>query len=177
MNLNLNLDERQRKIAFIVGAALAVVLFLWVVVLPRLGIGGLDDQIATKENELREMSRLYKNFDQVKRDFTRIDSQIQRNRDLSLLSELSSIAERLNIKQGIDSMISKPKPKNDFYEEEAVEIRLQKVTLEELTRLLYEVEQSPKVLRVRKMHVETRFDDMSLLNVTLEVSAFKRLET
>jgi len=175
--MNLNLDDRQKRILLIAGGVLAVLLFVWVIVLPRLGIGGLDDKIAKKESELREMVRLYKNFEQVKRDFNRIDTQISRNRDLSLLSELSAIAEKLNIKQSIDSMVSKAKPKNDFYQEEAVEMRMQKLTLEELTRLLYEIEQSPKVLRVRKLHAETRYDDASLLNVTLEVSTFKRLET
>ena len=160
----------------IAGAGLAVLMFLWVIVLPRLGIGGLDAKIEAKKKKLREMTRLYGNFEQVKRDFTRIDTQITRNSELSLQSELSAIAERLNIKQGVDSIISKARPKNDFYQEESVEIRLQKVTLEELTRLLYEIEQSPKVLRVRKLHVEGRFDDVNLLNVVMEVSTFKRLE-
>lgn len=172
----MNLDDRQRKILMIAGAAVAVILFLWVVVLPRLGIGGLDTKIESKEAELKEMLRLQHSFEQVKRDFTKIDSAIGRNRDLSLLSELSQIAEKLNIKKGIDSMVSKTKPKNDFYQEEAVEMKIQKITIEELTRLLYEIEHSPKVLRVRKLHVDTRFDDRSLLNATLEVSTFKHLE-
>lgn len=174
--MNLNFDDRQKKMLMIAGAVLAVIMFLWVIVLPRLGIGGIDAKIEAKEKELREMTRLYGNFEQVKRDFTRIDTQITRNSELSLQSELSAIAERLNIKQGVDSIISKARPKNDFYQEESVEIRLQKVTLEELTRLLYEIEQSPKVLRVRKLHIEGRFDDANLLNVVMEVSTFKRLE-
>jgi len=174
--MNLNLDDRQRKILMIVGAGLAVLLFLWIVVLPRLGIGGLDNKIAKKEQELQEITRLYKSFEQVKRDFNKIESAINRNQTMSLLSELSNITEKLNIKQGIESMVSKAKPKNEFYQEEAVEIRIKKLTNEELTRLLYEIEHSTKVLRVRKLNVEARFDDPSLVDAVLEVSTFKRLE-
>jgi len=175
MKLNINLDEHQRKILLISGAGVAVLLFLWVIVLPRLGIGGLSGKIQERENQLTEMVRLYKNFEQLKSDFNKIEAAIGRNKDLSLLSELSDITERLNIKKGIDSMVSKPKPKNDFYQEESVEIRIQKITTEELARLLYEIEHSPKVLRVRKLHVEDRFDDQSLLNVVMEVSTYKHL--
>jgi len=175
--MNLNLDDHQKRIAMIAGAVVAVLMLLWVVVLPRLGIGGIDDKIKLKENELREVIRLYKSFEQIKGDFNRIESQINRNQSLSLLSELSRIAEKVNVKQGIDSMVSKAKPKNDFYQEEAVEMRVEKITLEELTRLLYEIEYSTKVLRVRKLHVEARFDDKTLLNAVLEVSTYKRQES
>lgn len=175
--MNLNLDDRQKRIAMIAGAAVAVMMVLWVIVLPRLGIGGIDEKIKIKENELREVIRLYKSFEQIKSDFNIIESQINRNKSLSLLSELSRIAEKVNVKQGIDSMVSKAKPKNNFYQEEAVEMRVEKITLEELTRLLYEIEYSTKVLRVRKLHVEARFDDRTLLNAVLEVTTYKRQES
>jgi hypothetical protein len=97
--MNLNLDDHQKRIAMIAGAVVAVLMLLWVVVLPRLGIGGIDDKIKVKENELREVIRLYKSFEQIKGDFNRIESQINRNQSLSLLSELSRIAEKVNVKQ------------------------------------------------------------------------------
>lgn len=174
--MNLNLDDRQRRILLFAGGGVAVLIFLWVVVLPRLGVGGLDSKIEEKERELREMVRLYQNFEQIKSDVSQLESTISRNKNMSLLSELSAIAEKLGISQGIDSMVSKQKPKNDFYKEEAVEMRLQKINTEELGRLLYETEHSAKVMRVRKLTVDTRFDDASLLNVTLQVSTYKRLE-
>ncbi|MDP8222981.1 MAG: hypothetical protein P9L99_06450 [Candidatus Lernaella stagnicola] len=176
MSFNLNLDDRQRKIALFGGAGVAVLLFVWIVVLPKFGVGGLDSTIDTKESELREMVRLYQNFEQIKSDVTLIEKKIARNESMSLLSELSAIADKVGITQGIDSMVSKQRPKNDFYKEEAVEIRLQKINLEELGRLLYEIEHSTQLLRVRKLHVESRFDDNSLLNVTVEVSTFKERE-
>jgi len=176
MNLNLNLDDRQRRILLVAGGGVAVLLFLWIIVLPKLGIGGLDSKIEEKDAELREMIRLYQNFEQIKGDVSRLETTITRNKDMSLLSELSATAEKLGISQGIDSMVSKQKPKNDFYKEEAVEMRLQKINTEDLGRLLYEVEHSTLVMRVRKMHVETRFDDPALVNVTLEISTYKHLE-
>jgi hypothetical protein len=174
--MNLNLDDRQRKIAVLAGGGVAVLLLLWTIVLPKLGIGGLDSKIAAKETELREMVRMYQNFETIKADVNRIELAINRNQDMSLLSELSQIAETLGINKGIDSMVSKQRPKNDFFKEEAVEMRLQKINTEEMGRLLYEIEHSSKLMRVRKLHVENRFDDASLLNVVLDISTFKRLE-
>jgi hypothetical protein len=175
MNLNFNLDDRQKKIAYVSGAGVAVLLFLWTIILPKIGVGGLDAKIAAKQRDLREMLRTYQDFEQVKKEVTANEAAIRNNKNTSLLSELSTIAEKLEIKQGIESMSSRPRPKNDFYVEESVEMRLQKITLEELSRLLYELETSSKVLRVRKLHIESRFDDPSLLNVTLEISMFQGL--
>ncbi len=174
--MNLNIDDRQRKILLLAGGGVVVLFFLWTIVLPKLGIGGYENRIEAKERELREMIHLYQSFEQIKSDVARIEKNINRNQSMSLLSELSILAEKVGINEGIDSMVSKQKPKNDFYKEEAVEMRLQKVTLEEFGRLLYEIEHSAKLMRVRKMHLESRFDNASLLNVALEVSTYKRLE-
>jgi predicted Holliday junction resolvase-like endonuclease len=177
MNLNLNLDDRQKKILLIAGGAVAVLLLVWTIVLPKLGIGGLSGKIEARQRDLRDVLRLYQDFEQIKKEVNKNETAIRANRNLSLLSELSAITEKLEIKQGIESMTSKAKPKNEFYQEESVEVRLQKINTEELARLLYEIEYSPKVLRVRKLHVESRFDDPSLLNVVLEVAMFKELES
>ncbi|NLH49584.1 MAG: type II secretion system protein M [Myxococcales bacterium] len=174
--MNLNLDDRQKRILMISGAGVAVLLLLWTIVLPKLGIGGLDSKIAAKQRDLREMMRLYQDFEKVKKDVNAIEGGINRNKNLSLLSELSTIAEKINIKQGIESMVSKAKPKSEFYKEESVEMRLQKIKLDELANLLYDIEYSSKVLRVRKLHIEARFDDPTLLNAVLEVSTFKNLD-
>ena len=175
MNLDFHLDDNQKKVVYVAGAGVAALLFLWTVILPKLGVSGLDDKIAAKQHDLREMLHLYQDFEQVKKEVSANEIAIRNNKGNSLLSELSAIADKLGIKGGIESMNSKPRPKNEFYQEESVEIRLQKINTEELTRLLYEIETSPKILRVRKTHVESRFDDPNLLNVVLEVSLFQPL--
>jgi type II secretory pathway component PulM len=118
MNLNFNLDDRQKRLLMIGGAVVALVLLLWTVVLPKLGFGSLGARIEARQRDLREMVRLYQDFEQVKREVNRDEAAIRGNKNLSLLSELSTIAEKIGVKQGIDSMVSKAKPKNDFFQEE-----------------------------------------------------------
>ena len=46
------------------------------------------------------------------------------------------------------------------------------ITIEQLRRYLYEIEYSTKVLRVKELSVEVRFDNKNLMNVRVLVSKF-----
>jgi len=171
----MSLDDRQRKIFMIAGAGVALLLFLWTVVLPKLGLGGLDKRIEQKTQELREMQQMYHDFNKINAEVALLDKQIERNKDLSLMTELSEIAKRsdLDINDKVETITSKASPKNDFYKEEVVEIRIKKIDTEEFIRFLFAVEHSTKLMRVKKISAAARFDDPKLLDVVMEVATFK----
>lgn len=171
----MSLDDRRKKILMIAGAGVVLFLFLWTVVLPKLGMGGMDNRIAQKTQELREMQQMYREFNELNAEVARLDQQIERNKDLSLMTELSEIAKRtdININDRVETITSKAAPKNDFYMEEVVEIRIKKISTEEFIRFLYAIEHSTKLMRAKKISAAARFDDPKLLDVIMEVSTFK----
>jgi len=57
--------------------------------------------------------------------------------------------------------------------ESSVEANLGKVPLDKLMRLLQDIERSPGVVRVRRLHLRKSSDNKETLDVTLTVSAWQ----
>jgi general secretion pathway protein M len=60
----------------------------------------------------------------------------------------------------------------ELFRESSVEMRLEGITLQQLTRYLFDIEQAPQLLRVRRMHIKPRPANPDLLDVTFQVSTF-----
>ena len=173
----MTLSDRERKIILFGGGGLALFLLIYLV-LPALFSGGPTTTGAvTSKKDLESIMRLYRDFSNVQSSFTRIENQINTQGVFSILTELENLASQSEIKSNIESMESKPKPKNEYFTEQAVEVKLIKVTLKQLLTFLYSIEFSPKVLHVKKLHLEVRFDNKELLNAQIEVSTFTPLES
>jgi hypothetical protein len=61
---------------------------------------------------------------------------------------------------------------SEAYTEESVEIKMEGVTLEQLKTYLYEIEQSPQFLKIKRLYIKPRLNDRQLLSVTFRVSTF-----
>jgi hypothetical protein len=51
-------------------------------------------------------------------------------------------------------------------------MRLEGIALQQLTSYLYDIEQAPQLLRVRRMHIKPRAANPDQLDVTFQVSTF-----
>ena len=173
------LSDRERKVILFGGAGLAVFVLLYLLVpalLPGGEAGPAGSSVGKQQGDLNTIMKLYKDFANIRAEYKRIETAINAQREFSILTELENLANQAEIKNNIESMESKPKPANEFFREQAVDVRLIKVTLKQLLTFLYSIDFSPKVLRVKKLHVDLRFDNTDLLNVEREVSTFKPLE-
>ncbi len=168
----MTLSDRDRRILLILGIFLGCVLVYIVASWAFGGMGG--GSVAAKEDELSRIILLYRTFQQTKSDFSTAERDMQRAGDFELLSELETLADRAQVKGNILSMDKKTQAKNPYYEEETVEVKLEKLTIVQMMGYLYELEYSPKVLRVRELHVEVRFDSKDQMNVRILVSKFAK---
>ena len=169
----MTLSDRDRRVLIILLAFLGVI-GIYLVIDYGFGGGGGGGSVQAKEKELRDIISLYRTFQQTKADFSVAEKSMQQSGDFELLSELESLSARANVKGLITSMDKKKQPKNPFYEQEAVEVKLDRVTIVQLMDYLYELEYSPKVLRVKELHVEVRFDNKDQMNVRILVSKFSK---
>ncbi len=171
------ISDREKKFVIFGGSGLALFILLFFI-LPAF-MDGCDSSgsgsLGKQKSDLDTIMSLSKDFATVRSEFRKTEVKINNNRSFSLLTELENIANNSEVKTNIESMDSKTKPKNDFFKEEAVEIRLVKITLKQLTTLLFNIEHSQKVLRVKKLHIQVRYDNKDLLDAQLQVSTFKPL--
>jgi general secretion pathway protein M len=169
------MNERERKLVIFGGGGLAIFVLLYFL-LPAFFSAEETGTVGKQRDDLNAIMQLYKDFSNVRAEYQRIETAINSQSGFSILTELENLASTAEIKNNIESMESRTKPNNEYFRELAVDVRLVKITLKQLLQFLYSVEYSEKVLRVKKLHIEARYDNPDLLNAELEVSTFKPLE-
>ena len=171
------INDREKKLVIFGGGGLVLFLVLWFLV-PALfsGDSGTIATVGKQKSDLDSIMRLYRDFANVQAEYNKIASKVVNQKNLSLLAELENLADQAEIKSNIEAMESKPKPKNEYFKEEAVDIRLIKISLKQVLTFLYAVEYSPKVLRIKKLHLEVRYDNPDMMNAQIEVATFKPLD-
>jgi general secretion pathway protein M len=173
MNFFQNLGTRERL--FVLGATVAIVLallFTFVVDPLTAQSARLDRQIASAQSQLQELHGLQREYQRQKRVMDSINAQLKRQKNFSIISRLEGLAGQSNLRSKILYMKPTVSVPSEAYEEEAVEIKMEGVTLEQLMQYLYQVENTPQFLKIKRLYIKPRFDDRQILTAIFRVSTF-----
>jgi len=174
-NLWENLTGTQRLYMMIGAAALGVILVVQFALLPFMAEKNrLRGAIKTNEKVLKELTVLGLEYSAQKRRVEEVRAIIgRRPPDFSLFAYLDRKAGEGALKQHIKAMnTSKIASAND-YEEVAVELRLEKVTLKQLVQFLYMVESPGEYIRVKRMAISKMKESPEYLGATLLVATYQ----
>lgn len=173
MNFFQNLQIREK--VFIIGAIVVVLLTLLftLVIDPMLGASArLDRQIRKAQHDLEDLRTQRWEYLRHKRVLDRINTQLQRQQSFALFSRLEELARNTGTRDKIQYMKPTVATPSNVYEEESVEIKMEQVTLEQLIRYLYQIEQSPQFLKIKRLYLKPRLNDRQFLTATFRVSTF-----
>lgn len=135
----------------------------------------LDRLAQNKESDLKAISALTTNYRQLRDEVSRLESKIDRDRgSFSLLSFLETTAAQTNLRSQIAYIRPQPATTVDAFREISVEVRVENVTLDQVVRLLGALEGSPHFIRIKNLHLRTRFSDSRYLDATLIVATYDR---
>ncbi|MGM0453611.1 MAG: type II secretion system protein GspM [Thermodesulfobacteriota bacterium] len=172
--ININLNRRERLV--VIGAAV----FIGVFVIFQLLVAPvfekrneLESKLTTKRQMVEQMRSLRARYRAIEQKSEEMENQVDRRPgDFTLFSFLDRLAGNSEVKQHITYM----KPSSSVDEDTGltmsyVEMKLQDVTLEDLTRFLHRVETSENMVRVSRLSISKsgRTDDM--------ISAVMQMET
>jgi type II secretory pathway component PulM len=134
-----------------------------------------DRLILQKEEELNEMARLKKEYDQLQGRLKGIEVRLsQQPGNFSLLSYLEGTANSTQIRKNISSM--RPQPSgtdNEHFRENSVEVRIENVSLFQVVEFLGAIERSPTYLRVKQVRLKTRYSDPNAMDATFLISSYE----
>lgn len=170
----MRLGGREKLVLIAGGVAVALLLFYRFGLSPALErLRMLDRLVATKERDLHEMKSMRDTYLAQKRLMEQVNQSLaQRDKDFAIFSFLEELANKTGIKNNIMYMKPALATPGELFRESSVEMRLEGIALPQLTRYLYDIEQAPQLLRVRRMHVKPRAADPDQLDVTFQVSTF-----
>jgi general secretion pathway protein M len=173
MNFWQNMQPRERL--FLGGAGAMLVLFL----IFKLTIdplfkhsADLDRQIVTARHQLAELRTMQQEYQRQKTVVDSINSQLKRQQNFAIFSRLEEFAGQTGIRNKILYMKPTVSTPSEVYNEESVEIKMEGVTLEQLVRYLHQIENSPQLLKIKRLEIKPRVDNRQILTATFRVSAF-----
>lgn len=177
-NAYLGMTPREQTMALV---AAAVVLVL-VVVLPVMVATGkikkLERSIGEGNDQIRTIAREIDDLNLERARLNDVETSLAGGFDASISTTLETLAGKAGIKDRIDSLKEKPAAPSDLFDEASVDVRLKKVTLNEVIDYLYSIEQNPeRLLRLKRLELKPRYDNKKEFDVSFQVSTYRLLET
>lgn len=173
------LKKLNRREKIIVGASLGL---LTVLVIVQLAVMPLLDRSRRLERKLRaeavvlrDMQRLQIEYQNLRQNARLSSARFShRQSGFTLFSFLDRLAGEAGIKDRINYMKpSKIVQKNSPYKISRVELKLNAITLEQLTNFLYGVETSQNWVNVAKLSISKKAKNQGRINVILQVETLE----
>ncbi len=135
----------------------------------------LRQAVAAKESQLSEMQRMRAEVQEIRGQAQRTEQRFaRREKGFTLFGFLDQLAGQTQVKERVTTMRpSKIEQKNSPLKLSRVEMKLEGVTLEQLTRFLVGVETSRYETVVSKLSVSRRDKTDGLLDAVLQVETFE----
>jgi general secretion pathway protein M len=131
-------------------------------------------QIGMKERDLEQVQQLRNQYLDLRRQLDALQEVLNRaDAKFSLFPYIESTVSQVVGRERITSMNPLNKEVSEGYREDAVELKLREVELEQLVDMMHRIEKGPHPLRVTRLQVKKRVRDEHKFDVTATVSILK----
>ena len=166
----------KREKIFIYAAAAIICAFLVIelLVLPVLGKKDrMEKEIVRKEKAILELAEMSQKFQQMDKLSGSIEKALSnRKRGFTLFSFLETTAGQARVKSNITSMKPSESKGLDGYTETMVEVKLESITLEQLTNYLYLIEKPDQLVFIKRITITDNKREKGHLDSILQVLTF-----
>ncbi len=167
-----NLNKRERYGILLAAGVIGIFIIAVFIVEPFLSrSANMKNSRQTKADMLVEMQKLQSEYTALTQQAKVSKSRFQRRqKGFTLFSFLDRLAGESGIKDRISYMKpTKKVQKNSPYKISRVEMKLESITLEQLTNYLYGVETSKNMVDIKKISISKKDKNQGLLTAVLQV--------
>jgi general secretion pathway protein M len=171
------LDEKQRYLLVGAGAIILVALILELAVFPFWEARTkLSKSIQTSQKKLSEMRMLDADFTGQEVAIMKLkQAMAARGAGFTLFSFLEKKATLANVRGRIKQMNSAKGIQTAAMEESLIDMKLEKITVKQLTDFLYNVESPADLVTIKKISITKMKESPEYLNAQLQISTFQAL--
>jgi Tfp pilus assembly protein PilO len=153
---------------------IGLIVHFFVLVPVRAEIQRLNQQIAQKQEDLKNLVHIRQAYTQLREGLERIEPRLLPGKSgASLLGTIEDLAARLQIRERITHMRPQPDTVAGGFRESAAELKLEAIKFEEVLNFLVAIEEAPYLLRIRQFHLKARFPSPDLYDLTLTLTAYE----
>ncbi len=176
-NVYLGMNPREQTIALVAAIVVVLLVLILPVTVASSRISKLEDDANRGRGQIREVMRAIEGYDEKKVELEQLQKMVGGGFDSSISTTLETLAEKNEIKDKIDSLKERAAAPSEIFDEASVDVRLKKVTLQQLITYLHAIENNPNtLLRLKKLSIKSRFDNKQELNTSFTVSTYRLLE-
>lgn len=174
---NINLQRRDKLAIAVAGVALLIFLVLQLIIFPI--VGGRDkirNRIISKTEALQEIQASRAQYLALSQNSSNMDARLaKRPKTFALFSYIDQLAGKSGIKGNISSMKpSSSNVKNSSYKLSSVEMKLNALTMEQLTTFLHGLEDPKNVVWIKRISISKADKNEGLLNTILKAETFQQ---
>lgn len=174
-NFYQRLSPRERLLlGLAVGSVLAISLYSFVWDPLVAGREALERRITAREKDLGAMEAQRTRYLELTRQVEASQGVlVKTDQNFSLFAHLQNAVAQVIDRTHIQSMNPSEKNLSDEYQEQAVEIKLTAVNLEQFVNMLFRIEKGDPQLRVSRLQVKKRYNDPHSFDIVATVSLLK----
>ena len=139
-------------------------------------LGRRDMRIAAKFEKLEKLAGLKGDYQRRLSEQNRLAAEIRRNNKTRLLSYIEDVSKKASIQLKNAAERQGEATGSDLLKEVAAEVKVENVSIDRLYDFLNRLERGNRLVKVRKLEIETRFDNAKMLNAKVTVGTFKTTE-
>ena len=137
----------------------------------------LNRVIKQKESQSYEILKLREEYLALNKEYTELEKAASKAKEgFSPLTFMEGVSVQAKIKDKVVSMKPMLTPMGENYRESSIEVKIERVVLEQTMRYLHLIEGSEYPLKVKTLHLKSRFDDPGLMDVSVVVSFYEKIK-
>lgn len=154
------------------GAVLIALLYAGVITPYRAALQRLDSRIESRQQQLATMQGQRPEYQRLVQEATRTERRLAKSDGFTLVPFLENLVATTAGRENLVYLRPQPGIPPAGYREETLELKLEKVRLEQLVRLLHGIDSAEACVMARNLKMKPRFEDKSLLDVVLTISVY-----
>ncbi len=158
-----------RKSTAIAGAALLCVIVFLLFNASR----SLKKENTSLTQERNEIIALKAEFLSLNASLNAVEGRKSAAKSGGIVQTADELFRSMGLNQKVKSLKSTEARDRKYAVEEEAEIKLEKVTMNEMANIFYRIENGPFLLSVRKSDIKTNFENPTLLDITMTVDLVK----
>lgn len=173
-NTFLGMTPREQIIAIVGIAVVLLIIIILPISLASSKISRMNNLLEKSQEQMSDIVHEIDGFNNAKAKLDALEGGLKKGGDMPLSTTIENIADKVGVKDSIQSQKERPGINSELFDESIMEVRLLKVPLDKLVELFYNVESDKdRVLRISKMDIKPRHDNRQLFDAVFEVSTFK----
>lgn len=164
------LSARERMLALGAGVAAVFLTALLLFVSVSGSIRDRESRIGFKREGLTQVMVLSSGFREAQGERDRLESQLRRSANVSLVSMVESLAQGQGIKPA--RMNPRRPATNGGITEQSLDVTFEGISIAQVANLVNAVQKKPELVKIRKLRIRKKFGDEEKVDVSLSVSSY-----